>query len=158
MPYIVRKCQTHLIVTLSIIQKPSMVYFIYTSLYTTHITFHSMVVDVNFSYVTYICYVEGCKFSTSTHEKYRIVQNITSAICGYFYGYRGPKIALEIAYIHQNSLKSFKPRPAPPLLSRLRDIHLIQKVCRKVFKKLHVTSSNMLRYWNSMFEQFILGH
>ena len=64
--------------------------------------------DVIFSYVTYICYVEGCKFSTSTHENYRIVQNITSAICGYFYGYRGPKIALEIAYIHQNTLKTFK--------------------------------------------------
>ena len=62
-------------------------------------------VDVIYSYVTYICYVEGCKFSTSTHENYRIVQNITSAICGYFYGYRGPKIASEIAYIDQNPLK-----------------------------------------------------
>ena len=78
--------------------------------------------DVLFSYTSYICYVEGCKFSTSTHVNYQIVQNIISAICGYFYGFWGPKIASEIAYIHQNSLKSFKPSPAPPLVSGTRDI------------------------------------
>ena len=32
--------------------------------------------DVIFTYVAYICYVEGCKFSTSTHINYRIVQNM----------------------------------------------------------------------------------
>ena len=32
-------------------------------------------------------------------------RNPTVAICGDFYGYRGPKIASEIAYIDQNPLK-----------------------------------------------------
>ena len=41
---------------------------LYTS-NTTHLTFYRVFV----SYVAYICYVEGCKFSTSTHESYRIV-------------------------------------------------------------------------------------
>ena len=33
--------------------------------------------NVIFTYVAYIWYVEGCKFSTSTHMNYQIVQNIT---------------------------------------------------------------------------------
>ena len=74
--------------------------------------------DVIYTYVTYICYVEGCKFSTSTHVNYHIVQNIISAICGYIYGFWGPKIASEIAYIDQNPLKISKPRPAPPPAER----------------------------------------
>ena len=61
--------------------------------------------DVIYSYVRYIYYVEDCKFSTSTHENYRIMQNITSAICGYIYGFWEPKTASEIAYIDQNPLK-----------------------------------------------------
>ena len=68
-----------------------------------------------YTHVGYICYVEGCKFSTSTHVNYRIVQNIISAICGYFYGFWEPKITSEIAYIDQNGLKMCKPCPAPPL-------------------------------------------
>ena len=93
-----------------------------TSLYTTHITLYSMVNGRYIHLCRCICYVEGCKFSTSTHVNYLIVSSIISAICGYFYGHRGPKIASEIAYIDQNPLKITKPRPAPPLVSGTRDI------------------------------------
>ena len=69
----------------------------------------------------YICYVNDCKFSTSTHAKYHIVQNMISAICGYFYGSWGPTGRSEIACI----VKSFgkkEPNMALPLVSECRDI------------------------------------
>ena len=64
--------------------------------------------DVLFSYVTYICYVEGCKFSTSTHANYLIVQNITSAICGYFYSSQGPSGRSEMKLTVKKVLKISK--------------------------------------------------
>ena len=78
----------------------------YTTLYTTHITFHNLPLKRLVSYVECICYVEGCKFSTSTHDKYRIVQNIVSAICGYFYASRGPPDRSEIVYTVKKSKKA----------------------------------------------------
>ena len=43
----------------------------YITLETSYINFYSMISTRYFSYVGYICYVEGCKFSTSTHENLR---------------------------------------------------------------------------------------
>ena len=40
----------------------------YNNSYTTYMNFYSMISMRYFSYVGYICYVEECKFSTSTHE------------------------------------------------------------------------------------------
>ena len=45
----------------------------YITLETSYINFYSMINTRYFSYVGYICYVEECKFSTSTHENYHIV-------------------------------------------------------------------------------------
>ena len=59
----------------------------------------------------YIWYVKGCKFSTSTHENYRIKKNIVSALCGYFYGSWGPKTHSEIVHISKNVLKTLKHMP-----------------------------------------------
>ena len=71
----------------------------------------------------YICYVERCKFSTSTHIKYRIVQNIISAICGYFYGLWGPLGCSEITNIAKKILKKSKHmQKIAKLVSILRDI------------------------------------
>ena len=94
----------------------------YVNSYATCIAFHSTATNKFLSYVAYIWYLEGCKFSTSTHVNYHIVQNIISAFCGYIYGFWEPKIASEIAYIDQNPLKITKPWPVPPLLSGTRDI------------------------------------
>ena len=43
----------------------------YITLETSYINFYSMISTRYFSYVGYICYVEECKFSTSTHENLR---------------------------------------------------------------------------------------
>ena len=40
---------------------------------TSFINFYSMISTRYFNYVGYICYVEECKFSTSTHENDRIM-------------------------------------------------------------------------------------
>ena len=45
----------------------------YITLETSYIILYSKISTRYFSYVGYICYVEECKFSTSTHENYRIV-------------------------------------------------------------------------------------
>ena len=78
--------------------------------------------NVIFSYVAYVCYVEDCKFSTSTHVHYRIVQNITSAICGYFYGSWGPSGRSEIVYIVQKVEKLRNPFRGGIGVSYFRDI------------------------------------
>ena len=68
-------------------------------------------------------YVKGCKFSTSTHENYRIRKNIISALCGYFYGSWGPKTDSEIVHILKNVLKTtIYMQISAPLVTLLRDI------------------------------------
>ena len=79
------------------------------TLETTYINFYSMISTRYFSYVGYICYVEECKFSTSTHENYHIVQNIVSAICGYFYSSQNPSGGSEMTLTVKKVLKISKP-------------------------------------------------
>ena len=94
----------------------------YTASYTTYITYYSMVSIRHFNYVTYIWYVEGYKFSTSTHINYQIVQNIISAICGYFYGSWGPSGRSEIVYTVKKVEKTDNPIRGGHLVTYFRDI------------------------------------
>ena len=48
----------------------------YITLETSYINFYSMISTRYFSYVGYICYVEECKFSTSTHAIIRSCQTL----------------------------------------------------------------------------------
>ena len=80
----------------------------YITLETSNIHFYSMINTRYFNYVGYICYVEECKFSPSTHENYRIVQNIVSAICGYFYGPQNPSGGSEMTLTVKKVLKISK--------------------------------------------------
>ena len=97
----------------------------YITLETSYINFYSMINTRYFSYVCYICYVKECKFSTSTHENYRIVQNIVSAICGYFYSSQNPSGGSEMTLTVKKVLKRCKPTKIPPLFTFCRDIHRI---------------------------------
>ena len=95
----------------------------YTASYTTYITYYSMISIRHFNYVTYIWYVEGCKFSTSTHINYQIVSNIISAICGYFYGSWGPSGRSEIVYIVKKVEKTDNPVRGGIGVTYFRDIY-----------------------------------
>ena len=96
--------------------------FMYTISYTTYITFYKMRSKGHLSYVAYICYVEGCKFSTSTHINYHIVQNIVSAIFEYFYGSWGPPGRSEIVYIVKKVRKLHNPSRLVCRVTYFRDI------------------------------------
>ena len=95
-------------------------------------------------YVTYIivytisnscfCHMAGMHYSiviinsTSTHMMYKILWTKVSAICGYFYGSEGPKIALEMTLTVKKVLKISKPMKSanwPKFLARyLNFLHL----------------------------------
>ena len=90
--------------------------------YDSHITFQNLSYRGLVSYVVCVCYVEQCKFSTSTNEKYRIVQNIISAICGYFYGFQNPSGGSEIAYILKKVQKRLNPCRPVCRVTFFRDI------------------------------------
>ena len=109
----------------------------YTTSYTTHITFHNLPHRVLVSYVVCICYVKGCKFSTSTHDNYRIVSNIVSAICGYFYGFQNPSGGSEIVYIVKKVEKKLNPCRPVCRVTFFRDIRLYTKQYRLSHGRLY---------------------
>ena len=68
-----RKCQTYLKVSLTTISWARMIYFHVCHLIYDLQCFSLYGYQRFLNYVAYIWYVEGCKFSTSTHINYQIV-------------------------------------------------------------------------------------
>ena len=65
----------------------------YITLETSYINFYSMISTRYCSYVGYICYVEECKFSTSTHENLRFDRGASQLSVAIFMASRARLVA-----------------------------------------------------------------